>query len=65
MRPRFSLRDTFGCLTTICVIAGLLHGGLNYPEPYATFCALGLGVLGIVRFFFASWRNQTPRPPET
>ena len=62
MRPRFSLRDMLGCMTTICIIAGLAYGGLNYPEPWGTVCRLGLGVMGIV-LFFASWRGGAPKPP--
>ena len=63
MRPRFSLGSMFGCLTTVCVIAALVHGGLYYREPYGTICRIGLGVLGIV-LFFASWRGGVPKRPE-
>jgi len=55
MALRFNLRNLFGCLTTVCVIAGLVHGSLYYPEPWNYGCCSALFVLGLL-LFFASWR---------
>jgi hypothetical protein len=46
MLPWFSLRDLLGGVTVLCVIAGLMHGGMNYHDPWGGLCRIGLLLIG-------------------
>ena len=61
MLPWFSLRDLLGGVTLFCAIAGLMHGGVNYSEPFRSLCLLGLLFSGVVMVCAACYAAANKR----